>query len=61
MSDIKKTKQKIKKDKGVEPFIFIPENVEGNNTNIPLDSPLTEYKNRRCSIGRDAYRQVTGK
>ena len=45
----------------IEPTVYIPEEASINEFWSPLSPPKTEYESRRCSIGLDAYKQVTGK
>lgn len=50
-----------RKSREIEPFVYKPENVGLNEDITPLAPPTTEYESRRCSVGRDAIRQITGK
>ena len=61
MPKFEKSDKLKKKQKAVEPVVFVPEDTVVNEDWIPLAPPTTEYESRRTSIGRDAYRQVTGK
>jgi len=56
-------KIKINGEKKVaDAIVFIPEDAAiNNNQQARMLPPLTEYENRRCSVGRKAIRQITGK
>jgi len=55
-------KKTVKKRKPTDPVVFIPEDAEVNFDDFkPMSPPKTEYESRRTDIGRDAYKQITGK
>jgi len=54
---------KFKKTENVaKVVVFIPEDAEVNNSQQwRMSPPITEYENRRCSVGREAIKKITGK
>jgi hypothetical protein len=54
-------KRKVKEKVILEPTVYTPYGTRINDGLMSAPPPTTEYENRRASIGRDAYRQVTGK
>lgn len=61
MPKFKKREQAKSNQAVTQPYVFIPNNARINEENISKSSPITEYERGRVSIGRNAYRQVTGR
>jgi len=62
MPKFEKTTYFKKPKDNIDPTVFIPEDAEINlNEFAPLSPPKTMYEKRRSSIGKEAFKKVTGK
>jgi len=61
MPKFKKRGKTKPKSNIIEPTVYSPMDAYMNDGLMSHKPPTTEYENRRTSIGREAYRQVTGR